>query len=165
MSGCKKGRARRPALPKPLALTLFQSGPRTRANLECVVSVVGDLPPQIFFVLERHQALKDFLEIGIVGGGLCIHLVRGLETGLHNRGTERTQHGAASDKALQRLWIPLVVAGLYVSVGVSGCGGEDRLIILWQAVPLFEIDEVVQRRRAFPPARVVIVLRDFVETE
>src|ERR1700681_1836829 len=73
--------------------------------------------------------------------------------------------GAGRNETLQREWVRRVVLGLHPSVTHIGRGTDDRLISLWQAVPLFEIDEVVEHRAAFPPAGIVIVLGDLVEAE
>src|SRR5205085_9869758 len=69
------------------------------------------------------------------------------------------------DEAFQRGWVRRIVLGLHPSIAHIGGGTDDRLISFRQAIPLFEIDEVVEHRTAFPPAGVVIVLGYLVEAE
>src|SRR5271165_5071134 len=52
----------------PLTVACNGSAARPRPDHEAVVGIFGDLPPQIFLVLERHQAVVHLLEIGIAGG-------------------------------------------------------------------------------------------------
>ena len=42
---------------------------------------------------------------------------------------------------------------------------QDRLIVLGQLLPRLDVGEQMQRRAAFPPARVVVELGDLVEAE
>src|ERR1700722_18998538 len=60
----------------PLTGACNGSAARPRPDHEAVVGILGDLPPQIFLVLEGHQAVVHLLEIGIAGGGLGVDLVR-----------------------------------------------------------------------------------------
>jgi hypothetical protein len=75
------------------------------------------------------------------------------------------QLGAARQQAAQRLRVQVIVFGHAPGVGVVAGLFEDRLILLRQRVVLFEVDEGVEHRAAFPPAGRVIVRRDLVEAE
>src|ERR1700748_1114609 len=59
----------------PLTAARDGSAARPRPDHEAVVGVLGDLPPQIFLVLEGHQAVVDLLEVGIGGRSLRVDLV------------------------------------------------------------------------------------------
>src|SRR5262245_26053948 len=48
---------------------------------------------------------------------------------------------------------------------MSGRVVEDRLIVLRQRIPLFEIAEGMDHRAALPEARVIVVLRNLLEAE
>ena len=52
-----------------------------------VVTVLGDLPPQIFIVAEGEGRFKDFLEVGVEGGDLVIEFERRRETRERSRNT------------------------------------------------------------------------------
>ncbi len=75
------------------------------------------------------------------------------------------QRRAFGDQLLQRRRVLHVVLRHHVGVG-EGAGVSQRcLIVLRQAVPLFQVEEGVDGRAAFPPARIVVVLRDLVQAE
>ena len=109
--------------------------------------------------------VEHLLEVGVGRRGLGIHFVRSLQAGFHDRLRERTQLRAAGDQTLQRLRVLRVVVGLLLrhcmrQPPLPGSTGSFR-----QLVPLLEIDQQVVGRAAFPPAGVVVELRDLVEAE
>jgi hypothetical protein len=107
----------------------------------------------------------DLLEVGIGGRRFGIYLVRCLEARLHRLLTERAEQGSAGDEAPQRRRVASVVPGLNIGVGIGGRRRHDRLVGFRQLVPFRGVDEEMERGRAFPPARIIIVLRDLVEAE
>src|SRR6516165_799891 len=161
--GKKRGPATLPApivLPRQLASTL-----RAIADHERLVRVLRDLPPQIFVVAEGIDRRQHLLVVRVLGRFFRVDLVGGFEAGLHDRLTERAQLHAVRDQAFQCLRVAGVVAALLFDVAVAGGGFQKRLVVLRQLVPLGEIDKEVVRGAALPPARIVIKLRDLVETE
>src|SRR5580765_5113518 len=104
-----------------------RSAARARADHEGVVGVLGDLPPEIFVIAERHDRVPDLLEVGILGRGLGIHFVRGLEAGLHDVLREWAQLDAVRDQALQRGRIARIVARRLLDVDRARGGPKDRL--------------------------------------
>src|SRR5207253_6621122 len=65
----------------------------------------------------------------------------------------------------QRGRIAVVVPAEDPLPGIARCGEDRRLVAFWQFIPLGEVDEVMGLPAAFPPTRIVVVLRDLVEAE
>src|ERR1700741_5522721 len=57
----------------------------TATDHKAVVSVFGDLPPQIFIAPECSHRVQHLLVVGVGGRGLNVHFIRGLKTGFHGR--------------------------------------------------------------------------------
>ena len=75
---------RRAAAPGQLRTRVGQdahagSGLGAQADRVAVEAVLGDLPPQILLGAEGHHVVVDLLEVGILGRGLGIDLLRRLE--------------------------------------------------------------------------------------
>src|ERR1700722_17068187 len=136
-----------------------------RADHESVIGIFGDLPPEIFLVAERHDVVPGLLERRVLRRGFGIDLVRGLVGRLHDGRRERAQLRAAREQAPQRRRVARVVAALLLDIGEAGRCPHDRLIGLRQLVPLAAVDHQMVGGAAFPPARIVVVLRDLVEAE
>src|SRR5713101_2757607 len=139
------------------------SPPWPRSDHEGFVGVFRDLPPEIPVIAESHLRIVDLLEVGVGRGGLGIDLVRGLQTGFHDRLAEGPQQCPIRDETLDRLRIARVVSRLDIEVGIAAGDREQGFISLRQGIPLFRIDEEVQRRAALPPAGIVIIFGDLVE--
>ena len=108
---------------------------------------------------------KIFFEVRVDSGGLGVDLIRRLQACFHNCLAERAQLCPVRHQALNRLWIARIISRLNIHIGVAAGDREQRLVRLRQGIPLFRIEEEVQRRSALPPTRIVILLDDFVEAE
>src|SRR6266851_4425732 len=141
------------------------STPRASADHKGVVAVFGDLPPEIFVVAKRYDRVPDLLVILVDRRRLGVDLVRGLQTGVHDRGRIHTQLRAGGDQPFQGLRIAGVVSRLHFNVGIARGGGNDRLVGLRQLVPFGQVDNEVQRGASFPPAGVIVELHHLIEAE
>ena len=114
---------------------------------------------------KAEQAVVQLLEhrVGLVVLG--IDLLRGLVAGLEHRLRERPQHCALRDQLLERRRIGVIVLADHPGPRIARRDLDRALVGLRQLVPLREIDHVVALAAAFPPARIVVVLRDLDEAE
>ena len=84
---------------------------------------------------------------------------------LHDLARERPQLHARRDQPAQRRWIQRIVLRHAVDIGLGASRFEDRLVVLGQLGPRLGVDEEIELGAAFPPAGVVVVLRDLVQAE
>src|SRR5882724_6394933 len=132
-----KGAVRQRANKKsPAEAGLFPAGPvcwlepvgGRLARHEVVEGVLGHAEPQDFLVPERLPGIEDLLELRVLGCGLGVELVGGVEAGLHHRLRERQELGAGRDQLAQRPGVLGVVLGDRPAHGVAG-GSGDRLLV------------------------------------
>src|SRR5882762_2861823 len=138
---------------------------RAIADQERIVAVLRHLPPEILVAPERDHRVVGLLEVWIGGGDFVVELERRVEARFHDGRRERRQLGAGRDQAFKGRRIDGVIFRLHPSIGHFGSGAQHRLVGRRERIPLVDVDEVVEHRRAFPPARVIIELGDLLEAE
>src|ERR1043166_8965376 len=112
--------------PSPVRTDLSRAGSEDEARStpcsipdhEGVVAVLGDLPPEIFVVAQRHDRVPDSLIVLVDRRSLGVDLFRCLQAGLHDRLRERTQLRAGGDETFQGVRIAGVVSRLHFHVGI-----------------------------------------------
>ena len=135
------------------------------AHHERVVVVLGDLRVEVVLVAERRDRIPDLLELGVRRRHLGIDLVGLVEAGREDLLAERTQLGAVRYQALDGGRVLVVVLLQHVRVGGLRGRAQQRLVGLRQLVVLGLVEEEVDGRTAFPPARIVVVRRNLLEAE
>src|SRR5262249_25679746 len=150
------------SLPSPPPVDLR---PRAGADHEIVIAEFPDLPPQVLVIAERLNGIPDLLVIGVCGRGFDIDFMGCLQTCFHDRLRKRPQLRAARNQTLQGCRVAGIIPRRLLDVAEPRCRLNDGLIILRQLVPFFQIDHEVVGSATFPPTRIVVVLRNLVETQ
>src|SRR6266446_2163984 len=73
--------------------------------------------------------------------------------------------GAIGKQFPERAWIEGIVFRDHPGVGIVAGLLKDRLIILWQRIPLVRVGKSQDNRSPLPPSGIVIVGRDLVESK
>src|SRR5258708_4859731 len=135
------------------------------ADHQVVERVLGHLEPLHLLVAIRLPGVVDLLEPRIRRRDLVIELASRLERCVHDLAREAAELRPRPDQAAQRRPVLRIVFGGHPVVRIAARCLEDGLVLGGQAVPLLNIDVGRQLGAAFPPARVVIELRDLREAE
>ena len=109
--------------------------------------------------------IVNALEQWVLGGDRSIDLSSRLETSVHHRRGKGLELNACRDEPANGPGIELVVLRDGNRVGLVRGRRHQSLVLGAQHIPLGLVDEEEDRRRAFPPARIIVVGRDLAEAE
>src|SRR5258705_11469941 len=107
-----------------------RSAAGARADHEAVVSIFGNLPPQILVGTIGLHRVDGFFEVGVLGGNFSPQLVGRLQTGFQYFVGEGTKLGAVGDQTFQCGRILHVVARRHPSIGILRSTGQICMVLL-----------------------------------
>src|SRR5262244_2369370 len=114
---------------------------------------------------ETGQTFIQLFKAGICRASFCIDLIRRLVAGFQDALREGAQQHPPGNKPLNCWRVRGVIFSGHPVAGVARSCEQDSLIVFGQLMPLLHVDEGVSVRTTLPPGGVVIVFRDFLETE